>query len=149
MDYTLELMVVPVSDVDRAKAFYLDQMGFTLEVDSSNGPDFRVVQLTPRGSACSIAIGTGIGQMEPGSLHGLHLCVEDIEAAHAELVAKGVDASEPFHFGATGQISGVDPERASYSTFITLHDPDGNTWLVQEVHRDWVLKQVKRDEVAA
>jgi catechol 2,3-dioxygenase-like lactoylglutathione lyase family enzyme len=149
MDYTLELMVVPVSDVDRAKAFYLDQMGFRLEVDSSHGPDFRVVQLTPRGSACSIAIGTGIGPMSPGSLHGLHLCVEDIEAAHAEFVANGVDASEPFHFGATGQVTGVDPERQSYSTFFTLHDPDGNTWLVQEVHRDWVLKQVKRDEVAA
>jgi len=149
MDYTLELMVVPVSDVDRAKAFYLDQMGFKLEVDSSNGPDFRVVQLTPQGSACSIAIGTGIGQMEPGSLHGLHLCVDDIEAAHAELVENGVDPSEPFHFGATGQIPGVDPERRSYSTFFTIRDPDGNTWLVQEVRRDWVLRQVKRDEVLA
>ena len=73
MDYTLELMVVPVTDVDRAKAFYLDQLGFELEVDSTMGPDFRVVQLTPKGSACSIAIGTGISQMTPGSLHGLHL----------------------------------------------------------------------------
>ena len=120
MDYTLELIVVPVSDVDRAKAFYIDRMGFTLEVDSSQGPEFRVVQLTPPGSACSIAIGTGIGQMAPGTLHGLHLCVEDIEAA-----------------------------RASYSTFMTLQDPDGNTWLVQEVKRDWVVRPVKREDVAA
>jgi catechol 2,3-dioxygenase-like lactoylglutathione lyase family enzyme len=149
MDYTLELIVVPVSDVDRAKAFYLDRMGFTLEVDSSNGPDFRIVQLTPPGSACSIAIGTGIGPMAPGSLHGLHLCVDDIVAARAELVGRGAEVSEPFHFGATGQTEGVDPERKSYSTFMTLHDPDGNTWLVQEVKRDWVLRQVKRDEVAA
>ena len=149
MDYTLELVVVPVSDVDRAKAFYLDRMGFTLEVDSSNGPDFRVVQLTPQGSACSIAIGTGIGQMAPGSLSGLHLCVEDIVAAREELVGRGAEPSEPFHFGATGQATGVDPERRSYSTFMTLQDPDGNTWLVQEVKRDWVLRPVKRDEVAA
>jgi catechol 2,3-dioxygenase-like lactoylglutathione lyase family enzyme len=149
MDYTLELIVVPVSDVDRAKAFYLDQMGFTLEVDSSHGPDFRVVQLTPSGSACSIAIGKGIGPMAPGTLHGLHLCVEDIEAARAELVGRGVEASQPFHFGEAGQTDGLDPERNSYATFMTINDPDGNTWLVQEVKRDWVLKQVKRDEVAA
>jgi catechol 2,3-dioxygenase-like lactoylglutathione lyase family enzyme len=149
MDYTLELIVVPVSDVDRAKAFYIDQLGFDLEVDTTMSPEFRVVQLTPRGSACSIAIGTGISQMEPGSMHGLHLCVEDIAAARAELVDRGVDASEPFHFGEAGQASGLDPERRSYATFLTLHDPDGNTWLVQEVKRDWVLKQVKRDEVAA
>jgi catechol 2,3-dioxygenase-like lactoylglutathione lyase family enzyme len=149
MDYTLELIVVPVTDVDRAKAFYLDQLGFELEVDTTMGPDFRVVQLTPKGSACSIAIGTGISQMAPGSLHGLHLCVEDIEAARAELVERDVDASEPFHFGEAGQTTGLDPERRSYSTFVTLHDPDGNTWLIQEVKRDWVLKQVKRDEVAA
>jgi len=149
MDYTLELIVVPVSDVDRAKAFYLDQMGFKLEVDASNGPDFRVVQLTPPGSACSIAIGTGIGQMAPGTLHGLHLCVDDIEAARAELVGRGADVSQPFHFGAAGQTDGVDPERQSYATFMTLQDPDGNTWLVQEVKRDWVLRQVKRDVVAA
>ena len=149
MDYTLELVVVPVSDVDRAKAFYLDRMGFKLEVDSSHGPDFRVVQLTPPGSACSIAIGTGIGQMAPGSLSGLHLCVDDIVAARAELVGRGVEPSEPFHFGAAGQTTGVDPERQSYATFMTLQDPDGNTWLVQEVKRDWVLRPVKRDEVAA
>ena len=148
MDYTLELIVVPVSDVDRAKAFYIDQAGFGLEVDTSNGPDFRVVQLTPPGSACSIAIGTGIGQMEPGSLHGLHLCVQDIEAAREELVGRGTKVGEIFHFGETGQASGVDPERRSYASFMPFNDPDGNTWLIQEVKRGWVLKQVKREEAA-
>ena len=138
MDYTLELMVVPVTDVDRAKAFYVDQARIRAGGRHGAGPDFRVVQLTPKGSACSIAIGTGISQMAPGSLHGLHLCVEDIEAARAELVGRGVDASEPFHFGEAGQTTGLDPERRSYSTFLTLHDPDGNTWLIQEVKRDWV-----------
>ena len=149
MDYTLELVVVPVSDVDRAKAFYVDRMGFTLDVDSSPSPEFRVVQMTPPGSACSITIGKGISRMEPGTLHGLHLCVDDIEAAHAELTGRGVPVGEPFHFGADGQATGVDPERRSYSTFMTFPDPDGNTWLVQEVKRDWVVRQVKRDEVAA
>ena len=109
MDWTLELIVVPVSDVDRAKAFYVDQLGFGLEVDMTTGPDFRVVQLTPPGSACSIAIGIGIGEMEPGTLHGLHLCVDDIEAAHRQLVERGVDVSEPFHFGEAGQATGLDP----------------------------------------
>ena len=83
------------------------------------GPDFRVVQLTPKGSACSIAIGTGIGQMAPGSLHGLHLCVEDIEAARAELVGRGVDVSEPFHFGEAGQTPGARPGAAQ---LLDVHD---------------------------
>jgi predicted enzyme related to lactoylglutathione lyase len=135
VDWTLELIVVPVSDVDRAKAFYLDQAGFNLEVDSSHGEDFRVVQLTPPGSACSIALLKNGQQMAPGSLHGLHLCVEDIEVARAELVGRGVDASEPFYFGDAGQAPGLDPERRSYATFLTFNDPDGNTWLVQEKHR--------------
>jgi catechol 2,3-dioxygenase-like lactoylglutathione lyase family enzyme len=135
MDMTLELIVVPVADVDRAKAFYIDQAGFNLEVDSSHGEDFRVVQLTPPGSACSIALLKNGQQMEPGSLHGLHLCVEDIEAVRAELVGRGVAASEPFHFGEAGQAPGLDPERRSYATFLTFNDPDGNTWLVQEKHR--------------
>jgi len=151
MDYTLELVVVPVSDVDRAKAFYIDQAGFKLEVDTgtSMGAEFRVVQLTPPGSACSIAIGTGMQQMAPGSLHGLHLCVSDIEAAHDELTGRGTEVEEIFHFGAAGRTPGVDPERRSYATFMTFHDPDGNTWLVQEVKRDWKLVPVKLDEIAA
>ena len=150
MDWTLELVVIPVSDVDRAKAFYVDQLGFALDVDMSTGPDFRVVQLTPPGSACSIAIGIGLSEgMEPGSLHGLQLCVDDVEAAHRQLVEHGVDVSEPFHFGEAGRTPGLSPERRGYESFVSFHDVDGNTWTVQEVKRDWVLKQVKRDEVGA
>lgn len=134
MDWTLELVVVPVSDVDRAKAFYTEQLGFRLDVDHSAGDDFRVVQATPPGSACSIAL-LKKQEMTPGSLHGLHLCVSDIEAARAQLVQRGVDVSEPFHFGEAGQTPGLDPERRTYGTFLSLHDPDGNTWLVQEVKR--------------
>ena len=137
MEWTLELVVVPVADVDRAKAFYMDQVGFNLDVDHSAGEDFRVVQLSPPGSACSIAL-LKHQEMAPGSLHGLHLCVSDIEAARAELVERGVDASEPFHFGDAGQTPGLDPERRNYATFISFHDPDGNTWMVQEKHRPTV-----------
>jgi catechol 2,3-dioxygenase-like lactoylglutathione lyase family enzyme len=130
VDWTLELIVVPVADIDRAKAFYVDQVGFDVLVDHSAG-DFRVVQLVPKGSGCAIALTTG-QQMAPGTLHGVHLCVADIVAAREELVGRGVDASEPFHFGATGQQPGVDPERRTYATFMTFNDPDGNTWLVQD-----------------
>ena len=146
MDYTLELIVVPVSDVDRAKAFYLDQVGFELRGRlERTGPDFRVVQLTPPGSACSIAIGTGIGSMAPGSLHGLHL-VRRATSRPRATSSSGAASSvgEPFHFGEAGQTPGLDPERRSYATFMPFQDPDGNTWLVQEVKRDWVLRQVKR-----
>jgi catechol 2,3-dioxygenase-like lactoylglutathione lyase family enzyme len=149
MDWTLELVVVPVSDVDRAKAFYIEQAGFELLVDSTMGPDFRVVQLGPPGSACAIAIGTGIGTMAPGSLHGLHLVVSDIEVARDELVSRGVAVDDIFHFGDAGQAPGIDPERRSYATFMPFHDPDGNTWLVQEVKRDWRLQPVTIDETAA
>lgn len=150
MDWTLELVVVPVSDVDRAKAFYLDQAGFELLVDHSAGPDFRVVQMAPPGSGCAIAIGTGIGQMAPGSLQGLHLCVSDIEAARDELVGRGAAVGEIFHIGEAGKPeAGVDPERRSYNTFMPLSDPDGNGWLVQEVKRDWRLQPVKIDGAAA
>ena len=133
MDWKLELVVVPVSDVDRAKSFYVDQMGFRLDVDTSPTEDFRVVQMSPPGSACSIAIGMGIGQMEPGSLKGLHIVVSDIEAAHALLTERGVGPGAPFHYGAEGRADGLDPERRSYATFFDLSDPDGNVWLVQEV----------------
>ncbi len=133
MEYKLELVVVPVSDVDRAKDFYIKQMGFTLDVDHRAGDAFRVVQLTPPGSACSITIGTGITQVAPGIYQGLHLVVTDIEAARVELVDRGVDVSEPFHFGPEGQTTGVSPERTDYGTFMSLSDPDGNGWLIQEV----------------
>lgn len=133
MNWTLELVVVPVSDVDRSKAFYMDQVGFGLDVDHSAGEDFRVVQLTPPGSACSIALMRNQPTL-PGGLHGLHLCVADIEAARTQLVERGVDASDFFHFDAGGQQAGLDPARQSYNSFLSFHDPDGNTWLVQEKH---------------
>jgi predicted enzyme related to lactoylglutathione lyase len=133
MDFKLELVVIPVSDVDRAKAFYFEQVGFTVDVDHRAGETFRVVQLTPPGSACSITIGTGLTQVAPGTYQGLHLVVNDIEAARAELVERGVEVSEPFHFGEAGQTPGLHPGRADYGTYLSFSDPDGNGWLVQEV----------------
>ncbi|HUR14359.1 MAG TPA: VOC family protein [Mycobacteriales bacterium] len=130
MDMKLELIVVPVSDVDRAKAFYAEQTGFHVDVDHRAGEDFRVVQLTPPGSACSIAL---MRNEAPGTLQGLHLVVRDALAAREELLARGVDASEPFHFGEQGQQPGAHPERIDYGTFVSFQDPDGNGWLVQEV----------------
>ncbi len=143
MDWTIELIVVPVSDVDRAKTFYVENAGFELLVDTSFGDSFRVVQLAPPGSACAIAIGTGISQMPPGSLHGLHVIVPDIDAARAELAARGTTIGDTFHMGEGGQTPGPDPERGSYNSFFPFNDPDGNTWLVQEVKRDWRLQAVK------
>jgi catechol 2,3-dioxygenase-like lactoylglutathione lyase family enzyme len=150
MDWTLELVVVPVSDVDRAKAFYIEQAGFELLIDTAVGPDMRVVQLVPPGSAAAIAIGKGISSMPPGSLHGLHVCVSDIEVARDELVRRGTEVGDFFHFADGGQTPGLDPERGSYNTFMPFQDPDGNTWLVQEVKRDWRVQPVKiEDGVAA
>jgi catechol 2,3-dioxygenase-like lactoylglutathione lyase family enzyme len=133
MDFKYELTVVPVSDVDRAKEFYAEKLGFNVDVDHSAGEHFRVVQLTPPGSAASITIGTGMPQAEPGSYKGMHLVVDDLLAARELLVGRGVDVSEPFHFGPEGQTAGMHPERQSYGSFVTLDDPDGNSWLVQEV----------------
>ncbi len=135
MDMKLELVVIPVSDVDRARAFY-ERAGFRLDVDHRAGDDFRVVQLTPPGSACSITIGTGVSQVAPGTYQGMHLVVEDVDAARDELVAAGVDVGEVFHFGPSGQVPGPDPERSDYNSFAAFSDPDGNGWLLQEVrHR--------------
>jgi catechol 2,3-dioxygenase-like lactoylglutathione lyase family enzyme len=128
----LELVILPVTDVDRAKAFY-EQVGFRLDVDHAISEEFRVVQLTPPGSECSITIGKGMTPSPPGTAQGLHLVVTDIEAARAELVGRGIDVSEPFHFGPEGQTSGVHPERSDYNSFATFNDPDGNGWLLQEV----------------
>lgn len=133
MNWTLELVLVPVSDVDRAKTFYLEQAGFDLNVDHSAGEDFRVVQITPPGSACSIAVMKN--PETAGAAQGLHLCVPDIDAARAELIERGTDVSEMFHFGEEGQLAGPDPERRDYNSFISFNDPDGNGWLVQEVKR--------------
>jgi catechol 2,3-dioxygenase-like lactoylglutathione lyase family enzyme len=123
----LELIVLPVADVDRAKAFYADQAGFRLDVDHDAGEAFRVVRLTPPGSACSITIGTGVSSSEPGSVQGLHLVVEDIVAARDALVERGVEVSEPFHFGASGQTPGLHPERVTYGSFATFRDPDAHS----------------------
>ena len=135
MDYKLELVVVPVSDVDRAVDFYSKKAGFIVDGDHRAGETFRVVQLTPPGSGCSIAVGIGISPVAPGTYQGLHLVVEDIEKAIAELSGNGVEVGEPFHFGAAGQTPGLDPNRADYGTFATFSDPDGNDWLLQEVRQ--------------
>lgn len=136
MDIKLELIVLPVSDVDRAKEFYADKLGFNVDVDHQASDNFRVVQLTPPGSACSITIGVGLGPTaDPGSYQGLHLVVTDIEAAHRLLTERGVDVSEPYHFGKNVQRTpGTHPDRGDYETFMSFSDPDGNGWLVQEVH---------------
>jgi catechol 2,3-dioxygenase-like lactoylglutathione lyase family enzyme len=133
MDWKLELIVVPVSDVDRAKAFYLDKLGFELIVDHSPNDAFRIVQMTPTGSSCAVAFGKGLQDGEPGSTKGLHLVVNDIEAARAELVERGAPVSELFHFEDGAQAEGADAERSDYNTFFSFDDPDGNAWLVQEV----------------
>ena len=132
MDFTLELVLVPVSDVDRAKAFYTEQAGFHLEVDTMVGEEIRVVQMTPPGSACSIAIGVGITDAAPGSSRGAHLVVTDIEAARAELVERGIDVSEIRHIEAGEWKQGPDPARRDYQSFADFADPDGNTWVLQE-----------------
>lgn len=133
MDWKLELVLVPVSDVDRAKAFYTEQCGFHLDVDHHPSDEFRVVQMTPPGSACSISVGRGITKATPGSIEGLHLVVADIDAARAELARRGVDIGDVFHFDAGGRVSGPDPERADYGSYLAFSDPDGNSWVVQEV----------------
>lgn len=132
MDLKLELVLVPVADVDRAKGFYTEKAGFKLDVDHRGRDNFRVVQMTPPGSACSISIGTGITDAAPGSVRGLHLVATDIVAARAELVQRGVDVSEIRHLGSAGWTAGPDPERRDYGSFADFSDPDGNSWVLQE-----------------
>lgn len=132
MDFKLELVLLPVADVDRAKDFYTERAGFHLDVDHRAGENFRVVQMTPPGSACSITVGIGITDAEPGSVKGLHLVVTDIVAARAELVKRGVVVSEIRHLGDAGWASGPQPERLDYNSFADFSDPDGNTWILQE-----------------
>ena len=129
MDYKLELVIVPVSDVDRAKAFYAEQLGFVVDVDDSPSEAFRIVQLTPPGSACSISIGRGLTDAAPGSLKGMQLCVADIEAAHAELSARGVPISPVQHHDGSGM---VDGRGGDWNSFVFFDDPDGNSWAIQE-----------------
>jgi catechol 2,3-dioxygenase-like lactoylglutathione lyase family enzyme len=132
MDMKLELVLLPVTDVDRAKAFYADKAGFNLDVDHRASEQFRVVQLTPPGSACSITFGKGITDAVPGSVRGTHLVVTDIEATRAELVGRGVEVSEVRHMEPSGWVPGPDPGRTDYNSFADFRDPDGNTWVLQE-----------------
>ncbi|WP_327588526.1 VOC family protein [Nonomuraea sp. NBC_00507] len=150
MDLKLEFIVLPVSDVDRAKSFY-EAAGFRLDVDQTFSEDFRLVHFTPPGSECSIMFGKGLTSAAPGSAQGLYLVVDDIEKARAELVGRGVEVSEIFHDGGgllhhghdadgvvhrgQGQerLAGPHPDRASYASYVTFRDPDGNGWGLQEV----------------
>ena len=132
LDYKLELVLIPVTDVDRAKAFYMERAGFKLDVDFRPSESFRVVQLTPPGSACSITIGTGVTTAAPGSVRGTHLVVSDIVAARAELVERGVEVSEVRHLEGRTWVTGPNPERSDYESFADFTDPDGNGWVLQE-----------------
>ncbi|MFD7631220.1 VOC family protein [Streptomyces sp. NPDC059851] len=135
MNWTLEVVLVPVTDLDRAKAFYAERVGFKVDLDSEVAPGLRIVQLTPPGSRCSIALQEGLPavpgtkEMAPGTLHGVQLCVTDIEAARAELVGRGVDVSPVRHVGAAGW---EDGKGETWNSFMTFTDPDGNGWVVQE-----------------
>jgi catechol 2,3-dioxygenase-like lactoylglutathione lyase family enzyme len=142
VDLRLEAVVIPVSDVDRAKAFY-GNLGWRLDADFAFDNGFRVVQFTPPGSGCSVQFGTNITSAAPGSAQGLYLVVSDIQAARDDLAGRGAEVSEVFHpeapgaqfqpDGATGHVGGAAADRASYSSFATFRDPDGNGWLLQEV----------------
>jgi catechol 2,3-dioxygenase-like lactoylglutathione lyase family enzyme len=145
VDMKFEIVVIPVSDIDRAKQFYT-KLGWRLDADYDSGQDFRVIQFTPPGSACSIIFGKNVTAAAPGSAQGLYLIVSDIQAARAELLARGIQIGEVFHdqagvyagpdepylFGRL-RVGGPDPEHRSYRSFASLHDPDGNGWLFQEI----------------
>ena len=133
-DFKLEAIVIPVSDVDRSKSFY-SSLGWRLDADFAVGDSFRVVQFTPPGSPASIHFGNGLTSAAPGSAQNIYLIVSDIKAAHAELVARGANVSNVFHRAGPGQppLSGRDPTGRSYVSFASFSDPDGNTWLLQEI----------------
>jgi catechol 2,3-dioxygenase-like lactoylglutathione lyase family enzyme len=134
MDMKLEVVVVPVSDVDRAKAFY-EKLGWRMDIDFVRDADHRVIQFTPPGSQASIHIGKGITAAAPGSLGNVYLVVSDVEKARADLAGRGVEVSEVFHFdGLLGsRVGGPDPKRGTYASFAAFKDPDGNSWLLQEI----------------
>ena len=141
LDAKLEVVVIPVSDVDRAKEFYVS-VGWRLDADVAAGDDFRLIQFTPPGSACSVQFGTNLTSATPGSAQGLYLTVSDIEATRAELIARGVEVSEVFHEGTAGarflhapngRLGGPAPDHSSYGSFASFGDPDANGWLLQEV----------------
>lgn len=129
MDWKLEVVVVPVADVERAKHFYSQQVGFVVDHDTEIGEDYRVVQLTPPGSGCSIVIGTGVAYMTPGSVKGLQLVVSDVDAARAELLERGVTVSEVKHYEGAELVEG---RGGRWNSFIFFSDPDGNEWVIQE-----------------
>ena len=134
VDLKLEVVVIPVSDVERSKRFY-EGLGWRLDADFSNGAGWHVVQFTPPGSPCSIHFGTGLTPAAPGSIKNLYLVVSDLDAASRELTARGVNVTGPFHFEAPGgpPVPGRDPKGESYRTLASFSDPDGNSWLLQEV----------------
>jgi catechol 2,3-dioxygenase-like lactoylglutathione lyase family enzyme len=141
IDMKLEVVTLPVSDVDRAKSFY-QSLGWRLDADFDLGKDIRAVQLTPTHSGCSIAFGKGLTTAEPGSAQRLELVVSDIDAAREDLLSRGVEVSELFHLDENGVAPGPDPERRSYLTYASFSDPDGNSWLLQEIKerlpgREW------------
>ena len=140
MELKLEVIVIPVSDVDRAKRFYGD-LGFSLDLDYTAGNGFRMIQATPHGSGCSVIFGKNVTAAAPGSAQGLHLIVSDIAAARDDLIRRGIKISELFHdaggvfhhAGTEGLVSGPNPQRKSYASYASFSDPDGNGWLLQEV----------------
>lgn len=140
MDFKLEVVVLPVADVDRAKAFY-ESLGWRLDADFPGAEGFRVIQFTPPGSECSVIFGAGVTDAAPGSVEGLQLTVTDIEAAREELAGRGVEVSGPFHdeggvfhhAGTAHRVDGPDPDRNSYGSFLSFRDPEGNLWFVQEI----------------
>jgi len=160
MNMKLEVLVIPVSDVDRAKAFY-EKLGFRLDIDYVPDDKFRVLQFTPPGSETSIIFGKGVPSPKPGSVKSLTLAVADINAARKDLVARGVKVSEVFHFaggpfndtGENPRVGGRDPEGRSYFSFASFEDPDGNGWLLQEIQkrlpgREWKSKRAQAMDIA-
>ena len=134
IEMRLEVVAVPVTDIDRAKDFYATTLGWRLDADFDVNKDFRVVQVTPPGSPCSVHFGRGITSADPGSVDHLYLVVSDIEAAHAELVGRGVEVGEIFHsLPGEDPKPGPDPERGTYQSYAAFSDPDGNGWLLQEI----------------
>lgn len=136
MDMKIEVVMLPVADVDRAKDFYAERAGFNLDVDHRASEQFRVVQFTPPGSACSVVFGTGLTDAAPGSVRGTHLVVTDIEAVRDELRGRGVEVSDVRHMGPGGWQPGADPEHNDYASFADFKDPDGNAWIIQERGHD-------------
>lgn len=132
VDMRLEVVILPVEDVDRAKSFY-EKAGFVLDVDHQASEEFRVVQFTPPGSDCSVTFGIGLGEIPVSPLKGMHLCVADIEEAVSELRERGIDCDPIRHMGSNGWEDGPDPERRKYGSYSGFTDPDGNSFLLQEV----------------